>query len=177
MCWEVCTICLASPPAPRDEQILTTPENTITYHNALCLSPQNFAQALFSVSLLEWSILHNSSPSLIFVAGIGKGGGGGGGSVHRLTNSGTHILSNLQESSEMNNWRLYLIILKLFPGVCCKGSKDEHELKLEKTGPTFSSSNAMPAKMTKNYFGQCFVTHFSVWYFLHNLTGVFSVYV
>ena len=89
-------------PAPRDEQILTTPENTITYHNALCLSPQNFAQALFSVSLLEWSILHNSAPSLIFVAGSGKGGGGGG-SVHRLTNSGTHILSNLQESSEMNN--------------------------------------------------------------------------
>ena len=30
---------------------LTTPENTITYLNALCLSPQNFAQALFSVSL------------------------------------------------------------------------------------------------------------------------------
>ena len=30
---------------------LTTPENTITYHNALFLSPQNFAQALFSVSL------------------------------------------------------------------------------------------------------------------------------
>ena len=30
---------------------LTTPENTITYHNVLCLSPQNFAQALFSVSL------------------------------------------------------------------------------------------------------------------------------
>ena len=29
---------------------LTTPENTITYHNALCLSPQNFAQALFSAS-------------------------------------------------------------------------------------------------------------------------------
>ena len=23
--------------------ILTTPENTITYHNALCLSPQDFA--------------------------------------------------------------------------------------------------------------------------------------
>ena len=22
---------------------LTTPENTLTYHNALCLSPQNFA--------------------------------------------------------------------------------------------------------------------------------------
>ena len=30
---------------------LTTPENTITYHNVLCLSPQNFAQALSSVSL------------------------------------------------------------------------------------------------------------------------------
>ena len=30
---------------------LTTPENPITYHNALCLSPQNFAYALFSVSL------------------------------------------------------------------------------------------------------------------------------
>ena len=33
---------------------LTTPENTITYRNALCLSPQNFwnfAKALFSVSL------------------------------------------------------------------------------------------------------------------------------
>ena len=30
---------------------LTTPENTITYHNALRLSPQNFAQVLFSVSL------------------------------------------------------------------------------------------------------------------------------
>ena len=28
-----------------------TPENTITYHNALRLSPQNFVQALFSVSL------------------------------------------------------------------------------------------------------------------------------
>ena len=70
---------LLPPPAPRDEQILTTPENTITYHNALCLSPQNFAQALFSVSLLEWSILHNSAPSLIFVAGSGKGGGGGAG--------------------------------------------------------------------------------------------------
>ena len=24
-------------------EILTTPENNITYHNALCLSPQNFA--------------------------------------------------------------------------------------------------------------------------------------
>ena len=32
-------------------QQLTTPENTITYHSALRLSPQNFAQALFSVSL------------------------------------------------------------------------------------------------------------------------------
>ena len=34
--------------------LLTTPENTITYRNALCLSPQNFwslAKALFSVSL------------------------------------------------------------------------------------------------------------------------------
>ena len=51
MRWEVCTIFLASPSVPRYEQILTTPENTITYHNALCLSPQNFAQALFSVSL------------------------------------------------------------------------------------------------------------------------------
>ena len=30
-----------------------TPENTITYHNALCLSPQKFVQALFSVSLGE----------------------------------------------------------------------------------------------------------------------------
>ena len=26
-------------------------KNTITYHNALCLSPQNFTQAFFSVSL------------------------------------------------------------------------------------------------------------------------------
>ena len=30
-----------------------TPENTITYHNALLLLPQNFVQALFSVSLAE----------------------------------------------------------------------------------------------------------------------------
>ena len=30
---------------------LTTPESTITYHNALCLSPQNFAYALSSISL------------------------------------------------------------------------------------------------------------------------------
>ena len=30
---------------------LTTPENTTTCHNALCLSPQNFASTLFSVSL------------------------------------------------------------------------------------------------------------------------------
>ena len=29
----------------------TTPENTVTCHNALCLSPENFAEALFSVSL------------------------------------------------------------------------------------------------------------------------------
>ena len=35
---------------------LTTPENTTTYHNALCLSPQNFTYALFSVSL--GAILH-----------------------------------------------------------------------------------------------------------------------
>ena len=28
--------------------------------------------------------------------------------------------------------------------------KDEHGLKVEKVGPTFSSSNAMPAKLTKN---------------------------
>ena len=31
--------------------LLTTKENTITYHNALCLIPQNFAYALSSVSL------------------------------------------------------------------------------------------------------------------------------
>ena len=31
--------------------VLTTTENTITYHNTLCCSLQNFAQALFSVSL------------------------------------------------------------------------------------------------------------------------------
>ena len=30
---------------------LTTPENTITYHNALSLSPQNFAKALSLISL------------------------------------------------------------------------------------------------------------------------------
>ena len=30
---------------------LSTPEITITYHNAVCFSPQNFAEALFSVSL------------------------------------------------------------------------------------------------------------------------------
>ena len=29
---------------------LTTQENIITYHNTLCLSPQNFAKALPSVS-------------------------------------------------------------------------------------------------------------------------------
>ena len=34
---------------------LTTPENTITYHNAPRLPPQHFAQALFSFSL--WAIL------------------------------------------------------------------------------------------------------------------------
>ena len=28
--------------------------------------------------------------------------------------------------------------------------KDEHGLKVEKVGPTFSSFNAMPAKLTKN---------------------------
>ena len=33
------------------EAELTTTENTITYHNALCFSPQNFAYALLSVSL------------------------------------------------------------------------------------------------------------------------------
>ena len=31
--------------------LLTTPENTITYHHTLCWSLQNFAEALFSVSL------------------------------------------------------------------------------------------------------------------------------
>ena len=30
---------------------LATPENTITFHNTLCLATQNFAKALFSVSL------------------------------------------------------------------------------------------------------------------------------
>ena len=34
-----------SPPLIQDSsvRVLTTPENTITYHNGLCLSPQNFA--------------------------------------------------------------------------------------------------------------------------------------
>ena len=36
---------------PTDNPLLTTPENALTYHNALSLSPQNFAYALFSVSL------------------------------------------------------------------------------------------------------------------------------
>ena len=31
--------------------IMTTPENTITYHNALCLSTQNFAQEFSLVPL------------------------------------------------------------------------------------------------------------------------------
>ena len=37
--------------ANRSGTILTTPKNTVTYHNALYLWTQNFAQALFSVSL------------------------------------------------------------------------------------------------------------------------------
>lgn len=36
---------------PTDNPLLTTPENALTYHNALSLSPQKFASALFSVSL------------------------------------------------------------------------------------------------------------------------------
>ena len=32
---------------------LTTPENTITYHNALCLSPQNFAQEKLKSILMQ----------------------------------------------------------------------------------------------------------------------------
>ena len=31
--------------------LFTTPENTITYHHTLCWSLQNFAEALFSVTL------------------------------------------------------------------------------------------------------------------------------
>ena len=31
-----------------DPRVLTTPENTVVYHNALCLSSQNFAWALSS---------------------------------------------------------------------------------------------------------------------------------
>ena len=39
------------PPPPPGHLQLTTPENTTTWHNALCLSLQNFAWAFFSVSL------------------------------------------------------------------------------------------------------------------------------
>ena len=38
--------------------------------------------------------------------------------------------------------------LKLFPVVCCYGWR-AHGQKLEEVGATFSSSNEMPAKITK----------------------------
>ena len=34
-----------------NDPVLTTPENTVTYHNTLYWSLQNFAEALSSVSL------------------------------------------------------------------------------------------------------------------------------
>ena len=123
-----------------------------------------------------WSGQFCTIPPLLCLLLQGEGGRGGG-SVLRLTSSSTHILSKLQGSSEMNNWRLYLAYWNCFLSSVAKDSKDGHGLKLEKTGPTLSSFNAMPAKMTKNYFGQCFLIHFSVWYFLHNFTGAFCVWV
>ena len=45
-------------------------------------------------------------------------------------------------------------------------------LKLEKIGPTFSSLNAMPAKITNKFNGQCTLMKF-VWYVLHNSAGSF----
>jgi len=51
---------------------------------------------------------------------------------------------------------------------------DWHRLKLEKVGPTISSFNAMPTKITKNYYIKCPPMKF-VWYHLHNPTGAFCV--
>ena len=51
---------------------------------------------------------------------------------------------------------------------------DGHRLKLEKVGPTISSFNAMPTKITKNYYVKCSPMKF-VWYHLHNPTGAFCV--
>ena len=45
-------------------------------------------------------------------------------------------------------------------------------LKLEKIGPTFLSLNAMPAKITNKFNGQCTLMKF-VWYVLHNSAGSF----
>ena len=47
-------------------------------------------------------------------------------------------------------------------------------LKLEKIGPTFSSLNAMPAKITNKFNGQCTLMKF-VWYLLHNSARAFCV--
>ena len=58
---------------------LTTPENTMTYHNALCLSPQNFEYAMSSVSPgatnkehygMLWYFLGCSIPVCTQVAGF-----------------------------------------------------------------------------------------------------------
>ena len=51
---------------------------------------------------------------------------------------------------------------------------DGHRLKLEKVGPSISSFNAMPTKITKNYYVKCSPMKF-VWYHLHNPTGAFCV--
>ena len=40
--------------------------------------------------------------------------------------------------------------MKHFPFVCCYGRQECTRLKLEKFGPHFLSTNAMPAKITKN---------------------------
>ena len=51
--------------------------------------------------------------------------------------------------------------------------KDGHGLKLEKFGPTFSSFEAMAAKITRNVFSLVL----SDLYFLPNSTGAFCVWV
>ena len=82
-------------------------------------------------------------------------------------------------SIEFNPWSSFFFqdFITTFDWHCFLSSvatdgNDGHELKLEKAGPTFSSFNAMIAKITK-VSAPC--TKF-VWYFLQNSTGGFCVW-
>ena len=88
-----------------------------------------------------------------------------------LTGASLHQLNTKTIMVQFQYLRLYLAIGSFFSSSVCTDGKDEHGLRLEKVGPTFSSLT-LSAKITKRYYSQCSSIKF-VWYLFNNSRGAF----